>query len=99
MKTPTYLLALLLYAAAVKAAVLAVLLLPFLNATAQSPQGGAKVSYVQCPPDMAFDPTKQYQTITRQFGTLDNPIMCTEYVDWKADGAACQVAFVCEDAT
>lgn len=66
---------------------------------AQSPQDGARVSYVQCPPDMQYDPKRSYMQIKRLFGTVENRVFCTEYVAVKKDGAFCQIAFTCENAT
>ncbi|MBT8085682.1 MAG: hypothetical protein KJN72_10685 [Woeseia sp.] len=68
-------------------------------AFAQSPQNAVRISYVQCPPDMKYDPKRHYHQFKHLFGTADNGVMCTEYVDRKPDGAQCQIAFTCEDAT
>ena len=68
-------------------------------ASAQTPQGAVKPSYVQCPPDMQYDPVKEYHKFRHAFGPKDKPLMCTEMVDTAPDGTRCQVAFICGDAT
>ena len=67
---------------------------------AQSPQGGVKPSYVQCPPEMGpYDPAIEYKSFERKMGTAENPLICREVVDKLPSGAWCQMAFICEQST
>ena len=90
----------LLGTAGLVSALLGALALLFVESSfGQSPQNAVRVSFAECPPHMKFDPERNYTQIIRLFGTEEKPVLCTEYVDKKEDGASCQIAFVCEDAT
>lgn len=97
-----YIVAILLWAACVALFFIGPSLAIFSTANAQSPlppQNSVRISYVQCPSHMKYDPTQEYTKYRREMGTVDNPVTCHEIVDYTEDKTICQIAFVCEDGT